>query len=203
MTTDIKKIKIYVAILTQGYIRKELALSLIRWCKNSPFDIFLELTEEKPCAHARNNIVKKFLVSNNEWLLMIDDDVVPLQNPLTMIEFDKDICIAPCPIYQHKVLWNVYRTDVEGYWKSINVSKEKGLIEIDAAGTGCILIKRKVLEVIKAPFERIFDEDGIETMGLDLSFCKKAKEKDFRIFASIKHKCSHYKTIDLAVREKL
>jgi len=203
MTTDIKKIKIYVAILTQGYIRKELALSLIRWCKNSPFDIFLELTEEKPCAHARNNIVKKFLASDNQWLLMIDEDVVPFQNPLEMIEFNKDIVIAPAPIYQYKVLWNVYRTDAEGYWKSIEIEKEKGLIEIDSAGTGCILIKRKVLEVINAPFERIFNKDGIEKLGLDLSFSRKAKKAEFKIYASIEHKCSHYKTIDLAVREKL
>ena len=197
MTTNIKKIKIYIAILTQGYIRKELALSLIRWCKNSSFDIFLELTEEKPCAHARNNIVKKFLASDNQCLLMIDEDVVPSQNPLTMIEFDKDIIVAPAPIYQYKVLWNIYRTDSKGFWVPVDLSKEKSLIEISAAGTGCILIKRKVLEVINAPFERIFNKDGTEKMGLDLSFCKKAKERGFKIYASIEHKCSHYKILDL------
>lgn len=189
--------KIYLGILTRGWVRKELFLKMLRWIKESSHSVFCELTEEKPCAHARNNLVKKFLASNNEWLLMIDDDVVPLQNPLKMINFNKDICIAPCPIYQYKVLWNIYRTDLDGYWKPIDISKEKGLIEIDSAGTGCILIKRRVLEDINAPFERIFDENGIETMGLDLSFCKKAKEKGFKIFASVDHKCSHYKTLDL------
>lgn len=187
--------KVYLAILTMGTVRKELALKLIRWCKETPHDIFIEFTEEKPCAHARNNIVKKFLESDNQWLLMIDEDVVPSRNPLTMIEFDKNICVAPCPIYQYGVRWNIYRLDKKGYWQPIKL--EKGLIEIDAAGTGCVLLKRKVLEKIRAPFEREFNEDGTEKLGLDLAFSKKAKESGFKIFASCEHRCSHYKILNL------
>lgn len=198
-----RKPKVYVAILTTGTVRKELALKLISWLRNTSHDVFVEFTEERPISHCRNNIVKKFLASDNQCLLMIDEDVVPSKNPLEMLKFDKDIVVAPAPIYQYKVLWNVYRTDNEGFWRSIEIDKEKNLIEISAAGTGCILIKRQVLENIKAPFERIFNKDGTEKMGLDLSFCKKAKERGFKIYASIEHKCSHYKTIDLAVREKL
>ena len=155
------------------------------------------MTEETPISHCRNNIVKKFLTSDNEYLLQIDEDIVPSKNPLELVELDKDIIVCPCPIYQYKILWNVYRTDSKSFWIPVDISKEKGLIEISAAGTGCILIGRKVLETIKAPFERQFNEDGTEKMGLDLSFCKKAKEKGFKIFASIEHKCSHYKTLDL------
>lgn len=191
------KNKVYIAILTRGSVRKELSLQLIKWLKQTQYSVFIEFTEEQPISHCRNNIVKKFLASDNQWLLMIDEDVVPSQNPLEMIEVDKDIVVAPAPIYQYKVLWNIYKTDLKGFWVPVDLSKEKELIEIDAAGTGCILIKRRVLEAIKSPFKRIFDEDGIETMGLDLSFCKKAKERGFKIFASIKHKCSHYKTLDL------
>ena len=176
---------------------KELALKLIRWCKDSPYNIFIELTEETPISHCRNNIVKKFLASDNEYLLQIDEDIVPDRNPLELIELDKDIIVCPCPIYQYKILWNVYNTDSKGFWIPVDLSKEKGIIEIDAAGTGCILIKRNVLEAIKAPFERIFNDDGTEKMGLDLSFSKKSKEKGFKLFASIEHKCSHYKTLDL------
>jgi len=189
--------EVYLAILTQGSIRKELALKLIKWCKNSPYKIFVNFTEEKPCAHARNHIVQKFLKSNNEWLIMIDEDVVPSQNPFELILLNKDVIICPTLIYQYKVGWNVYKTDANGYWQPIKDLPENDLIEIDAGGTGCILIKRNVLEKIKAPFERIFDENGIETMGLDLSFSKKAKEVGFKIFCPTDYQCSHFKTINL------
>lgn len=189
--------KIYVAILTTGKVRKELALGLIRWCKDSIHNIFIEFTEEKPISHARNTIVKKFLDSENDYLLQIDDDVVPEKNPLELIEYAKDIIACPAPIYQYGVRWNCYRLDKEKYWVPVDISKEKGLIEVDAVGSGCILIKRNVLEKIKKPFERLFDEVGIEQMGLDLYFSKKAKEKSFNIYVSVDHKCSHYKNIDI------
>jgi hypothetical protein len=189
---------VYIAILTQGSIRKELALSLLKWRENSKYDWFIEFTEEQPIEHCRNNIVKKFLASDKEFLLMIDSDVIPERNPLELIEKNLDIVSCPAPIYQYRVIWNCYKLNEEGYWLPIDISKEKdSLIDVDATGSGCILIKRNVLEQIKAPFERLFDEDGLEKMGLDLYFSKKAKEKGFKIFVSTLHKCSHFKIVDL------
>lgn len=189
--------KIYLGIPTRGWIRKELFLKMLKWVSETSHSIFCELSEEKPCAHARNLLVKKFLKSDNDFLLMIDDDVIPSRNPFELVDFNKDIIIAPCPIYQYGVRWNIYNLDEKGYWRPIRDLGNEKLIEVDAGGTGLIVIRRNVLERIKAPFERQFNEDGLEKMGLDLSFCKKAKEKDFRIFASVDHSCSHYKILDL------
>lgn len=190
--------KIYIAVYTTGWVRKELSLVLIQWLRKTEHEVYTDFVEEEPNEHARNSTVKRFLSTNCDFLLQIDADVVPSQNPLELVGLDKDIITCPCPIYQHKVIWNVYRVDSKGYWKPIELENEKGkIVEIDAGGTGCILIKRKVLETIKAPFERIFNEDGTEKLGLDLSFSRKAKEKGFEIYASVDHRCSHYKNLDL------
>ncbi len=191
--------KVQISILTTGSVRKELALKLIKWLKETSHDVLIDFTEERPISHCRNLIVKKFLESRNEWLLMIDEDVVPSKNPLNLLKYNKDIIACPCPIFQGKIVWNCYNLDNDGYWIPIHILNKKNLIEIDATGTGCILIKRKVLKNIKKPFERIFDAEGIEKLGLDLSFSKKAKEKGFKIFVAPEYHCSHFKNINLVI----
>jgi len=190
-----------VEILTRGWVRKELSLKLVKWMRNFPSPVEhvdIGFRELSPISHARNTIVKDFLKSSNDYLLMIDDDVVPDRNPLELIGLRRKIITCPCVIFQYKNLWNIYRTDKKGYWIPVDITKEKNdLIEVDATGTGCILLDRGVLQEIKNPFERKFNSDGIETMGLDLYFSQKAKEKGYKIFASLLHKCSHYKTINI------
>jgi len=70
---------------------------------------------------------------------------------------------------------------------------KKGLIEIDATGTGVLLTSRRVLEALKAPFERKYDENGIEELGQDLYFSRKAKDAGFRIFSHLDYIAKHYK----------
>jgi hypothetical protein len=71
------------------------------------------------------------------------------------------------------------------------------LLSVDVVGTGCILIHRRVLENIKAPFHIHFDEDGILTMGTDFAFCERAKEAGFDIFTTPKRVCEHFKELGM------
>ena len=59
------------------------------------------------------------------------------------------------------------------------------------------MLSRKVLETIKAPFEDIFDADGIRKYGMDISFGKKAKAMGFQPYVHLDYPCSHWVTIDL------
>ena len=167
--------KIYISILNEGWIRSELAILLIRWLRESKYEIHYESSYLRPIAHNRNTIVKRFLNSNCDYLLQIDSDIVPPKNPLDLIEemINKNIDILSCPvwIYQHKLILNIYKyEDKQEYLIPVEPDKEKGLIEIDASGTGIILCSRNVLERLEKPFERLFDEYGMETLGLDLAF---------------------------------
>jgi hypothetical protein len=190
--------KIYFAIFTTGSIRKELALALIQWIQSSSDKkIYINFIEQQPIENARNLVVQDFLLSDNDYLLMIDNDTVPLKNPLDLVDLSLEVVSCPCPIFQQTILWNYYRLDKDGFWEPGDANKDKGLIEVDAIGTGCVLIHRKVLELVKDPFSREWDENGIATLGLDLSFSKKTKEKGFKIHTHLDYKCSHYKTLDL------
>jgi GT2 family glycosyltransferase len=188
--------KIQISVLTEGFLRKELSNLLSFWNNNNHFDLSIELTEDKPIEHCRNSIVQRFLASKNEWLIMIDNDVVPPQNMLELINLDKDILILPVPICQfNSIMYNVYLLDKEGYWEP--VKNRKGLIEINSGGTGAIIIRRNILEKIEAPFERNYDKKGLAILGSDLFFCTKAKELGYRIYTHMDFVCSHYRTVDL------
>ena len=70
-----------------------------------------------------------------------------------------------------------------------------GLQEVDAIGTGCMLIKRKVLEALEAPFTRIWNKDGTMDTGVDFHFCEQAKAKGFKVWAHYDYLCNHFKAI--------
>lgn len=177
----------------------------------------LQLHKPCPCAFmiverqmidtARNGIVQEVLNKNFSHLLFIDDDnPIPYDTLEKMLEDDKDIVVAPiltrnankegkrqmCAFYKQEV-------DGEKLYSNIEEFKEEGdLHKIDAGGTGCMLIKRAVLEKLHSIYkDRIFERtrdvfkkpitvDGKEyterTMSEDALFCERAMDAGFEVW---------------------
>jgi len=190
--------KIYLAIPNEGWMRSELAIKLPRWIKESTHSVYFESSNEKPIEHNRNSIVQRFLKSDCDYLLQIDSDVVPPLNPILLADLKLDVVSAPCWIYQHKLFLNVYKHDEsDGYLVPLDPKTHKSVVEVDATGSGILMISRRVLEALKAPFARKFDENGLEILGQDLYFCEKAKDAGFKIHTHFSYISKHYKTINL------
>ena len=198
--------KVYVGIYTTGWVRKELSLALIQWLRDTEHEVYIDFIEEEPNEHARNSTVKRFLESNNDYFLQIDNDVLPSKNPLDLLNLMKEqnIDILSCPvwIYQHKLVLNIYKYDEnKEYLIPVDFEKNKnaGLIKIDSTGTGVLLCSRRALERVEKPFGRLYDEKGIAKLGLDLSFSQKAKNAGFEIFSHLDYISKHFKMIDLSL----
>ena len=71
------------------------------------------------------------------------------------------------------------------------------LLKVDVVGTGCILIRRNVLENIKSPFTVEFDKDGILLTGTDFAFCERAGKAGYEIFTTPQLVCDHIKDVGL------
>lgn len=158
-----------------------------------------------PVDHARNNIVKRFLSTDCTHLMMIDDDIVPPVDALERLLFhNKEIVAAACPMIgpdkkgNLTISYNAYAiSDDKVKTPLIDAS---GLIEVDAVGTGCIMIKRDVLEnmYIVAPFLTRYNETtGIKEMGEDIYFCKLASNMMIDIYSDFGLKCKHIKQCNL------
>ena len=199
--------RLYLAILNHGWIRREMVDTVIPAISKTTGVVTtlekLNKTWEHPISSNRNKIVKRFLATDNDYLMMCDDDVVPLFNPADFVFANKDVIGFPAKVRQgdRQLNWVAYvkRKDRFDYapvdFKKVDQSIE--LLYVDAVGTGCILIHRRVLENIKAPFHIRFDEDGILTMGTDFAFCLRAKEAGFEIFTTPRRVCEHFKELGM------
>jgi len=195
--------KIYLSILNEGWVSDELTIKLPRWleeAKQQHHTVYFESSKIRPIENNRNTIVKRFLDSDFDYLLQMDNDNIPAKNPLELVNLNLDIVSCPVWIYQHKLILNIYKFDEKkDYLIPVEYDENKDLIEIDATGTGVILCSRKVLESVKRPFERLFDENGIQRLGLDLAFSEKARNEGFKLYSNMKYICKHNKMIDLSL----
>ncbi|MHA1854063.1 MAG: hypothetical protein ACTSUF_11245 [Candidatus Heimdallarchaeaceae archaeon] len=193
-----KNKRILIATLNQGTTDIELTDVLVKLSNNPYYQVGMIYPCDKPTYSNRNKIVQKFLQSDFDYLLMIDDDVIPPMNILELADFQKDIISAVCFSFQQNM--NVPLTLKQSKEGDYNVDMFKGyegLVETDAVGTGCLMLSRKVLEDIQAPFNDIIDEDGIRKFGHDVAFCKKAKEKGYKVYCNLNYSCQHKVTFDL------
>lgn len=200
------KKKIYVAILNQGTSCSGLETQMYTWMQELAdkyiYAYFPTKYAFRPISNNRNRIVKDFLATDCEYLFMIDDDTFPTKNPLELIEHDKDVIGAIYPARDDRgIHFHIYKFDKD-YPKKISFDQYendeiRGLTKIDAIGTGCICVRRNVLEKIKRPFEDWFDEDGIMITNDDLHFCHKCRQEGFEVWTHGDYMCSHYKTVDL------
>lgn len=197
-------VKVFVAIPNSGYIHIQLANKITEMVlesfKTKKYEVTIRYSQVSGIDHNRNMIVSEFLKTDCQWLLMIDDDNPPLNNPIHLIKYNKDVVVCPTLMYKGgedtKIAFNVFK-EVEGGIKTLLYDGVK-LVEIDKGGTGCILIKRKVLENIDKPFETLIDpKTGCRILGEDMAFSVKAKEKGYKIWCHWDYTCSHFKNVDL------
>lgn len=210
-------ISLYLAILNKGRVRRELAQGVVPQIFSTPgVQVHFEdmaITYAEPIFSNRNKIVHRFLNHKPEqdFLMMIDEDVVPQQNPAELIYADKDVISVATPVRQvgRSINWNAYikNPGKPGYAPCdfSTVPSDIELLIVDAVGTGCILIKRHVLEhLVKhaeygfdAPFTILIDDNGYNRMGTDLAFSGRARAAGFEINTTVQRWAEHYKEVGL------
>lgn len=206
---EVKKVpKIYLAILNDGNLRAEMTATVIpAMQKTKDVEIMWEHPGKSwanPISSNRNKITKRFLETDCTHLLMIDNDVVPLHNPAEMVFVDRDVVASPALVRSSGMImnWTAYvpHTGIgvsEGY-SAIDLESVDDMfdvLEVAIVGTGCIMVKREVLENIKAPFHSEFDEDGIQKYGTDFAFCRRATKAGYKIWTMVHRRCDHFKEV--------
>jgi hypothetical protein len=178
---------------------------------HKPLACAFSVVERQRVDKARNHMAMECLSGNFDYLFFVDDDNPIPPNTLEMfLEDDKDIVVAPIlsrnpvpPDMKHP-LCAFYAEDAKTKKGNIPIYipikkfREKGsLHKVDAAGTGCMLIKRKVLEVLNKKHQDLIFEFGdtrfppVEfkgkkidrrTMSEDAEFCERATKAGFEIW---------------------
>lgn len=188
-----------VAVLHMGHISTPIVdvLNVIK--EDQRYETEILFNTDVPGENNRNKIVLKFMSSDCDYLLMIDDDNPPIKNPLDLIGLDKDIIGLPTPQWKGNVMphlmWMVGKRFPDGY--RCYTDKREGIEQVDFVGTGCMIVAKRVFEKIKGPFMRKWNEDGVAVLGQDFHFCERARERGFEIWVNWDYVCNHFKKINL------
>lgn len=193
-----KNKKILIAVLNQGGIRPELVELLFRIREQRNYIIKITYPAKKPISYNRNDICKKFLETDYDYLLMLDGDCVPTDKLLDLADYDKDIIGGTCFGFTQKMIVPFAMRQRKDYkYDVMDLDLNNGIVEVDAIGSGCMMIARRVLEKLPHPFRNEYDPEGIKTKGLDFNFCRRAKLLGFRTWIDTDMLVSHWTTIDL------
>jgi hypothetical protein len=188
-----------------GTVCAGLESSLVKWMeeRSSKYRFVFLPCKEAPTDSNRNHIARDFLKGGYDYLAMFDDDTFPHRNPFDLLEFNKDVIGGVYPGWGEKGLrFHIYKESdkklkgIPGLGQ-IPVKERQGLQKVDAIGTGCIFIKRRVLEGMKTPFSYTYDDDGVLNMSDDIAFCHRCKDAGFEVWGHWDYLASHFKTVDL------
>lgn len=190
---------VLIAITHTGDTVAGLEAKLSKWIYESEYNAELYFSNINPTYSNRNTCVKYFLEKTKySHLLFIDSDTVPFDNPLKMVKHNVDVVGGVYPMWRiDHFEWLAMEKQPNGLYKTVPADKRKGLVEVDGLGAGCLLIKRKVLENLEAPFKDKIGKDGRREIGHDYYFCERVKKKGYKIYADWDILCDHIKQVPL------
>ena len=210
MTRDKKNI--FIAIPTRELnsfsINGRLSKLLSALERQSHYNVTVRFYAGQPVELARNNLVHLFLATECDYLLMIDDDIVPPEDILEMAEHGKDVVAALC--YAYSPAMGIFPVAYEfaengSYRNKYNVigvgaeAENKGLLKVGLAGSGCIMIHRRVFSKIEEPYFKFSFNDAITDVveSEDFGFCTRVIEAGMDVYVDTDRACGHFKHVDL------
>lgn len=171
----------------------------------------------------RNFQSRQFLKRQEfKWLFLIDADVgPPWFAPYQLASHDKPVVSGIVCGYQKErggIFACVAVPDEKGIARFPSLSGTKiipksGIVQVRNAGTGCLIIRRDVLETMwqryeddhsfGQPFELTMEEmrrageTGAMPRGEDICFTDRARELGFDVWADFSVRCAHRKDFDI------
>lgn len=197
------KTKILVAVPNLGNVRAELSMMFLRWATNPKYQVKIWTPQHfVPLDYARNVIRKTFLAEGHDFLLSIDADVVPSEATIELADLDLDVVAPVCYVLKDEGIIPMALKRVEDGWQVVGDLERNQLVNVDCAGTGCLMIARRILE--KVPLFRFgYDKDGMLLTDEGFAWSDAVREANFDIFVFTNLVCQHFKTVDLAQMVKL
>jgi hypothetical protein len=209
-------------------------LEFQKYCFENKIKITFQLFKSSLITQGRNLCVGSFMETGHSHLLFVDADIdFQAKSIQAMIEKDKDVISVPYPMktfnwekmfsnFKEGKIKNPQVLSMNGNTYPMrlpdeeNIKIENGCIEVSHSPTGCMLIKRSVIEkmIEKYPemrisqptiingkpvekpflynfFDTMFDPVTHTYMGEDFAFCKRWKDIGGKCHAIVDQLISH------------
>lgn len=150
-------------------------------------------------AAARNSIVAQALHAGCTHLMMMDTDQIYPPDCLTkLLSHQKDI--VGVRVHRRWPPFDVVmmRGEVGRYRHVPDDECFSGeLVEVDATGTGCLLINTRVFLDVPQPWFEFEKTDDGRPVGEDIAFCAKARRAGYRIFVDTSIEVGHLALLEV------
>jgi len=144
----------------------------------------------------RNAITKHMLDAGADWVLYLDDDHILSRDVLMrLLAADKDVISAHYVQRQPPFNCVAMQTELPNgkfLYKKLEPT-ESGLVKVAAAGAGCLLVRRKVIEALDAPYWTL-GQIHPASWGDDLHFCSRVRKAGFDIWVDLDNAIGHLMT---------
>ena len=200
-------VKIHVAIPSRNVAGQELcgglAVALWKMQRDPRYEVKVKIWPGFGVDVVRNRIVASFLASDAEFLLMLDDDIIPPDDLLAMtahgcdivggLYYGWDLVTGPFIIAYSQTDDGLYARPAVGEVEGT------GLQEMTVVGSGCMLLSRRVLAALNPPWFRfVIDAAGGKVLTPeDFQICKRAFSQGFKVWLDTDRVCGHIKDVDL------
>jgi hypothetical protein len=157
-----------------------------------------------PIDTARNEVCRLFLDDDDgEYLLFLDAD---MKHPATLAHrlVSHQLDIVTARYQMRKPPFHTVAMRKVGPWQNDykSITEQTGLVPIDAAGAGALLIGRRVLEAIRA---RVGDDwfryqtgpSGLRTVSEDMWFFEQTKAAGFQAWCDLDCVCTHVASFEI------
>lgn len=150
-------------------------------------------------ADARNSLVEQALDEGARYLLMLDtDQVYPPETLTRLLSHGKRVCGVRVHSRWEPFAPVFYRGTVGEYqWIPDEEMYGGGLVEVDATGTGCLLIDMEVFDLLAYPWFQFATNDRGGPVGEDIYFCSQVREAGVRIFVDTSIEVGHMATVQI------
>lgn len=194
--------QVLISVPNTGWIHKLVSRQVMRIMQDSRVRCTYIDPTHRPYEHSLNRIAHDAIEQEYDFWLNIDADNPPMNNPIDLCFMGLDVVGLPTPVFanfgngQSPVYWNAMdAVDDEG-WKPHY--PQEGLQEVDAVGSGCMMIRVDALRELETPyFVRTVDERGFVEFGPDYNFCRKIKAIGGKIYAHYDYPCEHIQNLPL------
>jgi len=194
---------VYLAVPTRGDVNCEVAETHHQLARDLDTTVRYQIGGNSVASN-RNLIVRWFLDSDTDVLMMVDDDIgVPAHTAELpgKLGDEWDVIAACCPIFV-PARWPipVYAAFVKGQPGKYELLDDRsdGLMACDGVGTGCIAIHRRVFDHIpREPFRERISDDGTFIISEDIAFCLACNQANLRMAVDFATVCDHVRTVSL------
>lgn len=185
-TAKVKATQVSICVPCRDMVHSAFAFDLsklIQYSQANGIDIVPHFCMGTLIVNQRDQLADMALEAGSTHALWLDSDMMfPPDTVARLLSHDADIVAGNYVTrqYPHKTVAYSKLHD----WRSYVINDTaKDLIEVEAVGMGCMLVKTAVMQQMKKPlFQTVWVEQSQDHMGEDFYFCQQARALGYKIW---------------------